>query len=539
MNRVLSCLIAAACALMAYQIPNRGIDPDEFEHLHAAFCVARGEVPYRDFFEHHAPALYYLSWPLFKVLGPHLSVLWAARTIMFGCSLVALWLTGRLAARWGGARSGLIAAALLAWTTVFQAKGIELRPDVPAMLLLSLAVVPFTFATGGGRWWRFLAVGILCGLATMFTQKSVVLVAGILTAACLSRLMTRAPEAENAVTVLARVIVPIAAGVAAVWGIASLAFATAGAAGEFWYATWYQLWIWPIRSGRWEYLRPTLAGELTVWVAAAIEIGATARQWRHRETWEQQRGAVVLIAAACLASLLVVKATYPQFYLLWMPFLAALAGRRIAMWSLQPVTGSRLAVAVFGFLLLCVGEFSLWLRAIFQRETGALPHLATAAPYVAISFLACALVVSLLAVSSIRKHWGLFVASFASLGMGYGALRAVDLALWSNRDQTAAIEAIHRQVAPDEHVLDGFTGYAALRPHAWYYWWINEYSLALVPAAERVTGLLDRLRANPPAAILFDRNVALLPAPVVDWIREHYAPADPEPLWLRKPAKAD
>src|SRR5258708_3479753 len=132
MRLALASAIVLACALQAWEIPNRGIDPDELEHLHAAYCVSRGDVPYRDFFEHHGPALYYAALPLFKMCGPQLSVLWLARTAMWCCSLTALWLSGSLARRWAGDRAALLAMCLLAWTTVFHGKGIELRPDVPA-----------------------------------------------------------------------------------------------------------------------------------------------------------------------------------------------------------------------------------------------------------------------------------------------------------------------------------------------------------------------------------------------------------------------
>ena len=121
--------------------------------------------------------------------------------------------------------------------------------------------------------------------------------------------------------------------------------------------------------------------------------------------------------------------------------------------------------------------------------------------------------------------------------MGYGALRDVDAALWSNGKQVAAIEAVNRQVRPDGRVLDGFTGYGALRPHEWYFWWINEYSLALVPDEERETGLPALLEEHPPAAVLFDEHLELLPRPVLDWIRAHYEPAEPPVLWLPVPEK--
>jgi hypothetical protein len=529
------CLIIAACALQAYEISNRGIDPDELEHLHAAFCVWHGEVPYRDFFEHHAPALYYLLRPAFELYefgDPRISVLWDARALMYGCSLATLWLTGRLARRWAGDRAGLLAMALLAWTTVFHSKGIELRPDVPATLLLLVAVSQFSFVTGGGSWRRFLSVGLLLGLAMLFTQKSIVPAAGIMVAACLARLVSRSPELESAATVLARVIVPIAAGVAIVWGLTSALFATAGAVNDFWSSTWYQLWIWPVRSNRWEHFRPTLAGDLTVWVAAIIEIGIVLRKWHSSETWQQQRGAAAVVALVCILSLGFVKATYPQFYLLWMPLLAALAATRIVA-VCDRVTGRRIVFAVIAMgACLVVVQSILWRRAYFAGFGGALPHLAEAESANVLVLLALAAAMVAIAVTAARRQGTAAVLLVAGAGMGYGLLRDIDTVLWSNREQVAVIKAVNRQVPIDGRILDGFTGYGVLRPHEWYYWWINEYSLALVPGDELQTGLLSRLEEHPPAAVLFDRNIERLPENVLDWIRANYQPAEPAVLWL-------
>jgi len=527
--------MAAGWLLLAWEIPNRGIDPDELEHLHAACSVWRGDVPYRDFFEHHGPGLYYLIWPLFRACGPELSVLWCGRTLMWVCSLATVLLTGRMAARWGGGSfAGLLAMGLLSWSTVFQSKGIELRPDVPAMLLLMVAVSQFTYATGGGSWRRFLVVGVLGGLAMLFTQKSVVPVAGIVAAACLARLVTRDPETESAGTVVARVIVPLAGGIAAVWGIASILFGLAGAVSEFWYSTWYQLWIWPIRSSRWDYLRPTLAGDLTIWVAATIEIVVTLREWRRSDTWQAQRGAVAMIAAVCMASLAIVKATYPQFYLLWMPFLAALAARRIVTIRACLAERGRVLGPTLAGEGLAVLQAMLWLRARHAGLGGGLVRLSTPAGVNPCVLLTLAVAMCTVAWLSWRRVWDGVVVLGVGLGMFYGALRNIDTALWSNRGQVLAIEKVNRQVPADGRVLDGFTGYGALRPHAWYYWWINEYSLALIPEEEQ-RRLLEELQRHPPAAVLFDRNVELLPPPVVEWIRNEYSPGEPPVLWLPRP----
>jgi hypothetical protein len=525
-------LIGLACALQAYEIPNRGIDPDELEHLHAAYCVWRGDLPYRDFFEHHGPALYYLVWPLFKLCGPQLVVLWLARLTMWCCSLATLAVIGQLARRWGGDRTGLLAMGMLAWTTVFHGKGIELRPDVPAMLLLSLAVSQFTYATGGGSWRRFLYVGMLAGLAMLFTQKSIVPAAGIGIAACLARIITRDPAAESIGTVLARVVVPMAAGIAVIWGTTALLFSTAGAAGDLWHSTWYQLWVWPVRSSRWEHFRPTLASDFTVWAAAAVEIAVALRNFRAPETWKEQRGAAAMIAAVCLLSLAFVKATYPQFYLLWMPLLAALAARQIIRLCDHVAERRPVYTLIITGECLVVLQYVLWRRAFSAGFAGALPRLAEPESSNLLVLFALGIAMLAVAVFARRGKWEATVVLVAGLGMGYGALRNVDSALWSNHDQVAAIDAVNRYVPPDGRVLDGFTGYAALRPHAWYYWWINEYSLALVPDEDRDVRLLAQLEESPPAAVLYDRNLRLLPLPVRDWLEGHFEPADPPVMWL-------
>jgi hypothetical protein len=372
----------------------------------------------------------------------------------------------------------------------------------------------------------------------LFTQKSIVPAAGISAAACLARLVSRSPESESATTVLARVIVPIVAGIAVVWGMSSALFAMAGAVNYFWHSTWYQLWIWPVRSNRWEHLRPTLAGDLTVWIAALVEICVVLRNWSKSETWQEQRGAAAVVAAVCLMSLVFVKATYPQFYLLWMPLLAVLAATRIVA-VCERVSERRLVIApiAVGACLLVVDSV-LWRRANFAGFGGALPRLTDVESANVLVMLALAAVMVAIVVAAAREHRTAAALLVAGSGMGYGVLRDIDRALWSNRDQVAAIEAVNRQVPREGRVLDGFTGYGVLRPHEWYYWWINEYSLALVPDEELRTGLLSRLQQNPPAAVLFDRNLTQLPDNVRDWIHENYRAAEPAVLWLPRSTKS-
>jgi hypothetical protein len=533
---LLWCELALACGLLAYEIPRRGIDPDEFEHLHAGFLVFQGDVPYRDFFEHHGPLLYYALWPLFKLLGPNLSVLWWGRLIMGICSLATLALTARIARRIGGPPAGLIAASLLAWTSIFHAKGIELRPDVPAALLVTSGIA--LALESQDSWKRWILIGILAGLATMLTQKSIVVVAGLTLAAMWRELPTGSAKR------VVRIPLGIAFGGAIAWGMGLAAFAMAGAAGDLLHGTVVQLLTWPVRSRRWDQLRPTLAADLTVWIAGCAGIVAALRMRSRHEPLGNARAVLGLTTAFAIGSLIWVKATYAQYYLLWMPLLAILAADRLRAWSTIAVKPPAwLLAGAFG-LLLAIAEFALAWRALGLNQNGPLAHLTRAlGPGAAKTLLP--LLLSLLAAvvglwqATYRKNLPAVLAILAALGMFHAMLRNVDFALWSNRPQIAAVEAVHRAVGPEETVLDGFSGFGALRQHAYYYWWINEYSLALMTPEEREGQLLAGLKNSPPAAVIFDRNLKLLPPSVTDWIRENYRPSGNTPvgesdwLWLR------
>ena len=54
------------------------------EHIYASYMVSQGEVPYRDFFEHHHPLLWYLMAPLTNAIGRNIAVV----GIMGGCTFI-------------------------------------------------------------------------------------------------------------------------------------------------------------------------------------------------------------------------------------------------------------------------------------------------------------------------------------------------------------------------------------------------------------------------------------------------------------------
>ena len=73
---------AGVLVLRLPEIWRRMFDPDEFEHLHAAFCLWTGMVPYRDFFEHHPPFFWLLLQPLFFIGENPYAILITSRIFM-------------------------------------------------------------------------------------------------------------------------------------------------------------------------------------------------------------------------------------------------------------------------------------------------------------------------------------------------------------------------------------------------------------------------------------------------------------------------
>src|SRR5581483_7193057 len=173
-------LAAALLLSRTWTLAHRAIDLDEFEHAHAAWATSHGAIPYVDFFEHHPPALYLVSSPIFArfpvATDPDAAMhaLFAARAAMWILTLAAALVVYRLASAWTDAAGGIAAVLLLATASRYLDSMLEFRPDVPAMLALLAAAGALTAAArASGRrttaWCA--AAGLAFGIALLFTQK--------------------------------------------------------------------------------------------------------------------------------------------------------------------------------------------------------------------------------------------------------------------------------------------------------------------------------------------------------------------------------
>jgi len=86
-------LLLAIAGFVAARIPllaHRRFDPDEFQHAHDAWLVWKGMLPYRDFFEHHTPWYYYALRPFFRWFAVDVSFESARHFFVFGRGLSLL-----------------------------------------------------------------------------------------------------------------------------------------------------------------------------------------------------------------------------------------------------------------------------------------------------------------------------------------------------------------------------------------------------------------------------------------------------------------
>ena len=105
---------------------------DETEHLHMSWLVSAGELPYRDFFEHHNPLLWYVFAPIAALFFNSAYVYYAGHFFSLTVSIFTLIYLYKIVVRY--IASPMVAITALMLYTACNWSGritlIEFRPDV-------------------------------------------------------------------------------------------------------------------------------------------------------------------------------------------------------------------------------------------------------------------------------------------------------------------------------------------------------------------------------------------------------------------------
>ncbi len=213
------------------RVPDLALDHDEVEHLHAAWLVSQGDLPYRDFGENHNPVLWYALAPLLPATDSPGDAVQAGRVAMAACSLLSLVLAALLARRIGGPRAMFLAPLLLIVSTYWSVYSVQIRPDVPMTTLVLLGLVlGLPGKWGRGKWgqtpfsrkWclspfspvRPLLAGLAIGAAAAVLLKAAVVGATLFAGIVLQAVLTRNVRRQSLLAALALAVgftIPLAA----------------------------------------------------------------------------------------------------------------------------------------------------------------------------------------------------------------------------------------------------------------------------------------------------------------------------------------
>ena len=163
-------VIAVFYALLTAYFPTQ--NGDNIEHIHSSFLVASGQVPYRDFFQHHNPLLWYLFAPFTKLFAYNstisevaclVSLLFFLKSLVYVYRIISEFLADKL---WG-----LLGAVMVA-TPGSKINAIDLRPDnYMIFCLLGGIYYYFSYLRGQKRGHLIVAFAFFF-ISFLFAQKA-------------------------------------------------------------------------------------------------------------------------------------------------------------------------------------------------------------------------------------------------------------------------------------------------------------------------------------------------------------------------------
>jgi len=492
----------------------------------------QGALPFRDFFEHHMPGIYYLLNPVMRAydaahrIDAVFAVITVARTVMWAFALATIALTVLLGRTWSK-DVGWVAGALLSVCIVFVGRTLEIRPDVPAVALWTASswalVMGVRRDAGSCRpWWAI--AGACFGGTLLFTQKALLAGPGF-TAFAIVYLFA----SQKARPVVAKFVDLVIFGTCACAALLVTVI-------HYWAQGALTTLVNGVLVNNLGWIQETTAASTLHWMllrdpllcalatgGAVLAVFDLIRDSERRA----EHAAVFLPAASLMAGLAIIPAPFPQYLLLVLPAASVYAADLICS-SLSPARSESameqiLAITVFAV----VAVVALAVARPYFRTIAAYPLLGI-------------IVIGLVALFVRRGEAG-----FATVAVvvGVSVLSAQQL-LWmhglSNREALDEMRFIHGATSVDDTIMDGFTGVGWFRPHASYYWFTTPAVQAKLALRERA-GIAAMLRdcTSEPRVVILDQYLEQLSSTVRSDVVQRYLPTPYSSIWLRDKTNAD
>lgn len=137
---------------------------DEFEHLHASWLVSEGLFPYRDFFEHHHPLIWYIFAPIVSFFYNDVIVFYVVRGISFLVSIVTLLYMYKISLFFTSKSGGLVGISFYLCNIITAYNFYQFRPDNYMNLFFLLGIY---------YWFSYIENKKLLNLVISFTSFAV------------------------------------------------------------------------------------------------------------------------------------------------------------------------------------------------------------------------------------------------------------------------------------------------------------------------------------------------------------------------------
>lgn len=154
----------------------RSFDRDENEHIHSAWYITKGAIPYKDFFQHHHPMLWYSTAPIILCFGETIKSIIIIKFFIFLCCVSIFGITYKIAKEvFESVEIGLASILFLGSSVMFVEKVVEVRPDVPQTLFGLISVFFMLRFLKNQNKKNIIASGFFASISFMFLQKSLFL----------------------------------------------------------------------------------------------------------------------------------------------------------------------------------------------------------------------------------------------------------------------------------------------------------------------------------------------------------------------------
>ena len=512
-------LLAFGTAMRIAYARNSEIAVDEFEHLHAAYLVSRGQTPYVDFFEHHTPLLYYLAAALLPMRAPDFDAIIHARYLALLFSALTIGLSWWWVRRSFGSVEALTVTAFLVGNFFLFAFGTLVYLDTFAAPLVIVSAL--CLARSPGRPWRCAASAVALGVAVLFTQKAVVAAL-----APLAFFVSRGIHEGIDHTRRSRWLKDLFAYSLGLLATAALLPLLLGvhALDDFWYHNVTVNLAWQARHFPRRELRLLAATDGCVYFLAGLGTVAALRALARRRLAVTEDDVPTLFLGALALGIFVIPVVWEEYFILLVPFAVIVAAVTLVRWAARYLWADGRFGLFTGrprFLpFVALGLISLMLADLILRSFRGEHPLSTATVLaVIVVWAVLGLVIALAAWTRTRYQpllWVLVLLTFPVAEQADWIYRS------ANEAQRERVAYVLHNTGPKDPVFDGYSGYGLFRPHAYRYWFLHDEVQAMLSEEEKADEIVRALEEGETPIAIVDRYVRALPKPVLGYIAENY-----------------